>query len=143
MERIRLVTPDWREQYPERGDACSGGYWFGRRFLEERSAVSIPPCLYCHSACYITLTWEDFQVRSHHVNPRFLLMSSEPQTLQDAATAGGRGKDEVEIRLQDGFDHSYYFVRFYSADDCVTPTKADKVDLHLLARTCAIPRQVP
>lgn len=39
-----------------------------------------------------------------------MLIGSEPKALQQAADSNGRGKDEVEIRLQDDFDHSYYFV---------------------------------
>ena len=34
----------------------------------------------------------------------------EPKALEQAAE--GREKGEVEVRLQDGFDHSYYFVRY-------------------------------
>ena len=34
----------------------------------------------------------------------------EPKALEEAAKSGGRQKGEVEVRMQDGFDHSYYFV---------------------------------
>lgn len=34
----------------------------------------------------------------------------EPKTLEEAAHASGRKMGEVEIRMQEGFDHSYYFV---------------------------------
>jgi len=43
-------------------------------------------------------------------------MVSEPQTLEEAAKQNGRGKDEVEIRLQDGFDHSYYFISTFTPE---------------------------
>jgi S-formylglutathione hydrolase len=42
--------------------------------------------------------------------------SSEPQALEEAAKQNGRGKDEVEIRLQDGFDHSYYFISTFTPE---------------------------
>jgi S-formylglutathione hydrolase len=35
----------------------------------------------------------------------------EPQRLREAAQQTGRGEDEVNIRIQPGYDHSYYFVR--------------------------------
>lgn len=41
---------------------------------------------------------------------------SEPQALEEAAKQNGRGKDEVEIRLQDGFDHSYYFISTFTPE---------------------------
>ena len=34
----------------------------------------------------------------------------EPQTLEEAAKNAGRGEGEVTVRMQEGFDHSYYFV---------------------------------
>lgn len=34
----------------------------------------------------------------------------EPETFRKAAQDSGRGEDEVNVRIQDGFDHSYYFV---------------------------------
>ena len=34
----------------------------------------------------------------------------EPLTLEEAAKMAGRSKDEVKVRMQEGFDHSYYFV---------------------------------
>jgi S-formylglutathione hydrolase FrmB len=40
----------------------------------------------------------------------------EPQALEEAAKQNGRAKDEVEIRLQDGFDHSYYFISTFTPE---------------------------
>ncbi len=34
----------------------------------------------------------------------------EPKVLEQAAVTSKREKGEVEVRMQDGFDHSYYFV---------------------------------
>jgi S-formylglutathione hydrolase len=34
----------------------------------------------------------------------------EPKALVQAAENAGRKEGEVQVRLQDGFDHSYYFV---------------------------------
>ena len=34
----------------------------------------------------------------------------EPEALKEAAKTAGREAGEVEIRMQDGFNHSYYFV---------------------------------
>lgn len=34
----------------------------------------------------------------------------EPETLKDAAKDAGREIGEVEVRMQDGYDHSYFFV---------------------------------
>ena len=33
-----------------------------------------------------------------------------PEALKDAAKETGRSEEEVNVRIQDGFDHSYYFV---------------------------------
>ncbi|ORX37429.1 putative Carboxylesterase [Kockovaella imperatae] len=40
----------------------------------------------------------------------------EPDALKEAAKASGRGEDEVQIRLQDGYDHSYYFISTFSPE---------------------------
>jgi len=40
----------------------------------------------------------------------------EPQTLEEAAKASGRKDGEVEVRMQDGFDHSYYFISTFSPE---------------------------
>lgn len=34
----------------------------------------------------------------------------EPDALKEAAKENGRQEGEVEVRLQDGYDHSYFFV---------------------------------
>jgi hypothetical protein len=34
----------------------------------------------------------------------------EPERLKEAAEHAGREEGEVQVRIQDGFDHSYYFV---------------------------------
>lgn len=34
----------------------------------------------------------------------------EPERLREAAEQAGRGEDEVNVRIQPGYDHSYYFV---------------------------------
>jgi len=34
----------------------------------------------------------------------------EPDALVKAAETAKRAKGEVEVRMQEGFDHSYYFV---------------------------------
>ena len=49
---------------------------------------------------------------------RWLIAShdSEPQTLEEAAKQNGRGQDEVEIRMQEGFDHSYYFISTFTPE---------------------------
>lgn len=40
----------------------------------------------------------------------------EPKTLEEAAKASGRGKEEVEVRMQEGFDHSYYFISTFTPE---------------------------
>jgi hypothetical protein len=34
----------------------------------------------------------------------------QPEKLKEAAQNAGREEGEVEVRMQEGFDHSYYFV---------------------------------
>lgn len=36
----------------------------------------------------------------------------EPDTLKDAAKENEREEGEVQVRMQEGYDHSYYFVSF-------------------------------
>jgi S-formylglutathione hydrolase len=36
--------------------------------------------------------------------------------LEEAAKQNGREKGEVEIRMQDGFDHSYYFISTFAPE---------------------------
>ena len=50
----------------------------------------------------------------------------EPKALENAAEVSGRGKGEVEVRMQEGFDHSYYFVSgFLSIQVEMERTRAD------------------
>jgi S-formylglutathione hydrolase len=38
----------------------------------------------------------------------------EPDTLKEAAKENGREEGEVQVRLQAGYDHSYYFVSSFA-----------------------------
>ena len=60
-------------------------------------------------------------------------MTREPSTLEEAAKQNGRGKDEVEVRMQDGFDHSYYFVSASYPSCVLTAGLVLIVDLDVLA----------
>jgi hypothetical protein len=39
----------------------------------------------------------------------------EPDALKEAAKENGRDEQEVQVRMQEGYDHSYYFVSDISA----------------------------
>jgi S-formylglutathione hydrolase len=40
----------------------------------------------------------------------------EPQTLQEAAKQNGRDESEVQVRMQEGYDHSYYFISTFTPE---------------------------
>jgi S-formylglutathione hydrolase len=56
------------------------------------------------------------EFRFEHWCETFGADDSEPQALEEAAKQNGRGKDEVEVRMQEGFDHSYYFISTFTPE---------------------------
>ncbi|KAK4685623.1 S-formylglutathione hydrolase, partial [Tremellales sp. Uapishka_1] len=40
----------------------------------------------------------------------------EPEALKQAAKKSGRSEEEVKVRMQDGFDHSYYFISTFAPE---------------------------
>lgn len=73
----------------------------------------------------------------------------EPDTLKEAAKENGRQEGEVQIRMQEGYDHSYFFVstllwesnRGLASIDLACCANTEK-DLHFRSRACRVPRKV-
>ena len=73
----------------------------------------------------------------------------EPRTLEQAAKDAGREEGEVQVRMQEGFDHSYYFVSARSVAlgiavllYCRSSVDRKRADLDVYARAYSVPRQV-
>lgn len=54
----------------------------------------------------------------------------EPHALEEAAKQNGRGEDEVNIRMQEGFDHSYYFISTFTPEHVAFHAKHLRAERH-------------
>jgi len=66
----------------------------------------------------------------------------QPEKLKEAAEHAGREAGEVEVRMQEGFDHSYYFVSLGYWYRVGGQGRGLTIGLDVCAGACGVPRQV-